>query len=60
MDAAESELNYLARASWNHFQFQLGRMTGLDQKSRKIELAPLYDEEGNVIAPRRSISYDTW
>jgi NADH:ubiquinone reductase (H+-translocating) len=59
LDAAESELNYLAQASWNHFQFQLGRMTGLDQKSRKIELAPLYDEEGNVIAPRRSISYDT-
>lgn len=59
LNAAEDELNYLAQASWSHFEFQLGRMVGLDRKAKCIELGPLYDTEGQLMAPRRTVSYDT-
>lgn len=28
LNSSEDELNYVARAKWNHFNFQLGRMSG--------------------------------
>lgn len=35
LNSYEDELNYVAQAKWNHFQFQLGRMTGLDRASAR-------------------------
>lgn len=34
LNSSEDELNYVAQAKWNHFEFQLGRMSGLDRASR--------------------------
>ena len=31
LNSSEDELNYVAQAKWNHFEFQLGRMSGLDR-----------------------------
>lgn len=59
LNSYEDELNYVAQAKWNHFQFQLGRMTGLDRANRKIHLAATQDENGNELVPARSLDYDS-
>jgi NADH dehydrogenase len=59
MDLNDHELDYLFQARWHRFQFQLGRMDGLDREHRQIHLAPTYDETGREVIPARSIPYDT-
>jgi NADH dehydrogenase len=60
MDLYEHDLDYLAQARWHHFDFQLGRMDGLDRARRVVKLAATYDEdEHEELIPRREISYDT-
>ncbi|MEL7937342.1 NAD(P)/FAD-dependent oxidoreductase [Pseudomonas delhiensis] len=59
LNSAEDELNYVAQAKWNHFQFQLGRMSGLDRATRRIQLAATLDEDGSELLPARTLSYDT-
>jgi NADH dehydrogenase len=59
MDLNDHELDYLFQARWHHFQFQLGRMDGLDREHREIHLAPTYDDTGREVIPARSIPYDT-
>ncbi|RAU44894.1 MULTISPECIES: NAD(P)/FAD-dependent oxidoreductase [unclassified Pseudomonas] len=59
LNSYEDELNYVAQAKWNHFQFQLGRMTGLDRETKRIQLAATYDEQGTELVPARTLSYDT-
>ena len=60
MDLYENDLDYLAQARWHHFEFQLGRMDGLDRTRRVVKLAPTFDEEGHEeLIPRREIAYDT-
>lgn len=60
MDLDEHDLDYLAQARWHHFEFQLGRMDGLDRARRVVKLAPTIDEEsGEELIPRREIQYDT-
>jgi NADH dehydrogenase len=60
MDLYEHDLDYLAQARWHHFEFQLGRMDGLDRERRVIKLAPARDEvDGEELIPRREIAYDT-
>src|SRR5919106_6951634 len=60
MDLYEHDLDYLAQARWHHFDFQLGRMDGLDRSRRVIRIAPTQDEQsGEELIPRREIAYDT-
>lgn len=59
LNSYEDELNYVAQAKWNHFQFQLGRMTGLDRERKQIHLAATADETGNELVPARSLDYDS-
>jgi len=60
MDQNDHELDYLAQARWHHFDFQLGRMEGLDRAGKTVLLAPLMDQEtGNEVLPRRELPYDT-
>ena len=60
MDLYEHDLDYLAQARWHHFDFQLGRMDGLDRRRRVITIEPTYDEEEHEeLIPRREIPYDT-
>ncbi|MDV5862834.1 NAD(P)/FAD-dependent oxidoreductase [Pseudomonas mendocina] len=59
LNSSEDELNYVAQAKWNHFEFQLGRMSGLDRASKSITLAPTLDEDGQVLMPERRITYDS-
>ncbi|MCW5623415.1 MAG: NAD(P)/FAD-dependent oxidoreductase [Burkholderiales bacterium] len=60
MDFNDHALDYLAQARWHHFDFQLGRMDGLDRARKQVWLAPLTDPEtGNEVLPRRPVPYDT-
>jgi NADH dehydrogenase len=60
MDLYEHDLDYLAQARWHHFEFQLGRMDGLDRARRVVMLAATYDEgEREELIARREIAYDT-
>ncbi|MBG0843452.1 NAD(P)/FAD-dependent oxidoreductase [Ectopseudomonas toyotomiensis] len=59
LNSSEDELNYVAQAKWNHFEFQLGRMSGLDRAGKSITLAPTLDDDGQVLMPERRITYDS-
>ncbi|EKT4524613.1 NAD(P)/FAD-dependent oxidoreductase [Pseudomonas putida] len=59
LNSSEDELNYVAQAKWNHFNFQLGRMSGLDRETKQIQLAATLDEEGRELLPARTLGYDT-
>jgi NADH:ubiquinone reductase (H+-translocating) len=59
LNSSEDELNYVAQAKWNHFEFQLGRMCGLDRGARQITLAATQDDAGELLMPERTLSYDS-
>jgi NADH dehydrogenase len=59
LNSSEDELNYVAQAKWNHFEFQLGRMTGLDRAEQRITLSATLDEYGEVLVPERQLGYDS-
>lgn len=52
-------VDFLQQARRHQFRFHLGSMAALDRQARQIWLAPLIDEQGREIAPRRPIPYDT-
>lgn len=59
LNSSADELNYVAQAKWNHFEFQLGRMSGLERERKCVHLAASLDEHGAVLVPARTLSYDT-
>jgi len=59
LDANANEINYRAHARKHHYEFQLGRMSGLDRAAKKLIIAPFRDQEGAEVVPERHISYDT-
>lgn len=59
LGSSANKIDYLHQARRHHFRFHLGRMEGLDRSGRQIWLAPLVDEDGLDIAPRRPLAYDT-
>lgn len=59
LDASANEINYRAHARKHHYEFQLGRMSGLDRAARHLVIAPFHDEDGAEVVPERRIQYDT-
>ncbi|MDX1553383.1 MAG: NAD(P)/FAD-dependent oxidoreductase [Marinobacter sp.] len=59
LDASTNEINYRAHARKHHYEFQLGRMNGLDRNAKEVVIAAFHDEEGKEVVPERRISYDT-
>lgn len=59
LDASANEINYRAHASKHHYEFQLGRMAGLDRNNHRIVISPFMDDEGHEVVPERHIHYDT-
>lgn len=55
----ENELNYVAQAKWNFFEFQIGKMCGINRETKQIELAATLDDKGKELVPSRHIYYDT-
>jgi len=59
MDIHAHQLDYLAQARWHHFNFCCGALEGLDRARREIAVAPILDERGSEVIPRRTLRYDT-
>jgi NADH dehydrogenase len=59
LDIHAHQLDYLAQARWHHFTFAQGALEGLDRWKREIAVAPVLDEAGAEVIPRRSLRYDT-
>lgn len=59
LDSGIDELNYLVHGRRHGFQFHLGRMRGLDRDNKEIVLAPIKDDNGEVLVPERRLGYDT-
>jgi len=59
MDMGVYETDYLAQSHWHYFRYRVGEMVGLDRARREVQVAPLHDEEGNLVAAARTFGYDT-
>ena len=55
----EAEISYLALGQANGFSFVLGALTGLDTRTRTIQIGAVQDEDGGELLPAREIAYDT-
>jgi len=58
LNAHAEGLSYAMLARRNHFSFALGTLCGLDAAARRLSLAPIDDETGGNVAPRRTAGYD--
>jgi len=59
MDIAVYDTDYLAQSHWHCFRYRIGEMTGLDRQRRQVHVAAFVDEDGDRVAPPRTIDYDT-
>ncbi|MDX1756308.1 MAG: NAD(P)/FAD-dependent oxidoreductase [Marinobacter sp.] len=59
LDASTNEINFRAHARKHHYEFQLGRMNGLDRERQQITLEPIHGEDGQEVVPERHVDYDT-
>ena len=59
MDADVHGVDYLALAYWHHFRFRQGTVAKLDRARHELTLDPVYDDDGALMLPRRTVRYDT-
>lgn len=59
LDAHQEGLSYTVLARRNHFGFAIGELEALDTARKTIELGETRNAEGEVLIPRRTVSY-TW
>lgn len=58
-DTHAEEIEYLAQARWNHFNFRLGALESIDRTAKTLRLAASHDAHGHEITPPQQLSYDT-
>lgn len=59
LDSHKDDVIFLSHAKDHGFIYQQGRMDGLDRSRRLVRLAPIADQEGAEVIPRRAVAYDT-
>jgi len=59
LDADVHGVDYLALAYWHHFRFRQGTVAGLDRARHELTLDAVYDDDGAMMLPRRTVHYDT-
>lgn len=59
LDDGVDAISYRAHAANHHFDFQFGRLEGIDRERKVIQLAPVIDQIDGELVPAREISYDT-
>lgn len=57
LDIHREGLSYFMLARDCNFTFILGALEQLDKEKKEIQLAPAYNEAGQVLFPRRTIAY---
>jgi len=58
-DSYENQVEYMAQAKSNYFEYRLGRMYKLDRKKKVVYVEPTYSVDNEEIVPEREFSYDT-
>lgn len=51
--------DYLAQSHWHGFRYRVGEMVGLDRARKLVHVAPVTDEDGQVVTAGYSRAYDT-
>lgn len=59
LDSGIDELSYRAHGNKHGFEFQIGRMNGLQRDVKKVVLQAMLDDEKREVLPERTVSYDT-
>jgi len=59
LDADVHGADYLALAYWHHFRFRQGAVAGLNRAGHELTLDAVYDDDGALMLPRRTVRYDT-
>lgn len=58
LDTNLDEVSYQGHSKTHCYQFQRGTLSSLDRDSRTITLAPIIDNDNNVVLPARTLHYD--
>ncbi|MDH5396399.1 MAG: NAD(P)/FAD-dependent oxidoreductase [Gammaproteobacteria bacterium] len=58
-DSYENQVEYMAQAKCNYFEYRQGRMYKLDRENQIIYVEPTYNAKNEEIIPERQFSYDT-
>lgn len=58
LNSDSDSVNFLSHAKKYHFRFVQGEMDGLDRAQKRIWLAPMLNEDGEEIVPKRPFAYD--
>nr|WP_281374991.1 NAD(P)/FAD-dependent oxidoreductase [Gluconacetobacter johannae] len=53
-----NRISFLAQASRKSFKFWPGALAGVDRTARTVALAPLQDEDGDILLEQRNLPYD--
>ena len=56
----DDEVSFLSHSMRNNYEFRLGYFAGVDTEKQAVTLDPVTDDVGKPIAPRRTLSYDTF
>lgn len=58
LDEGTDALSYRAHAKNHSFEFQLGTLTAVDRDKKEITLAPIFNEQNELLVAERHIAYD--
>lgn len=58
LDAGIDALSYQSHARNHGFEFQLGTLTNISREEKRIVLAPILGEKGEVVLGEREVAYD--
>jgi len=56
---SDDEISFLSHSVSNGYEFRLGRFAGLDAEKKEVLLDAVNDSDGDPLAPKRRIAYDT-
>lgn len=59
LNSDSSQVDFRAHAQQHNFEFQLGRLCGLDRAKKQIRLAAIVDRDGAAVVAERNLAYDT-
>lgn len=58
LDTGIDALSYAAHAKNQGFNFQLGEFSALDRETKTVTIAPLYNEDNEMLIAERTLNYD--
>lgn len=57
--SSDNEIGYLLHSHFHGYNFELGTLVGLDRSNKTIQLSAIVNENGDIVAPSRSLPYET-